>query len=224
MRKGGSSGARAQRAPSSFYSSVVRERGPRRASACQAGRPPAGPRRFGGAVVLGPGFEPGFYGSEPFVLPLDEPSMSVRDCLAWQSECQSESTVGRPGFEPGGSSCDSGSTNRSVSIAGYRPVRVMSVGWEPGGTAETSKGHRGFSPRWPFVQLEWFSKLRVSLLGGTILAATAGKRPDFNGNTAVLEGHRPWPGHGSQPCGARIGAPLHATLGDVGRLRVREVM
>lgn len=76
------------------------------------GRPPAGPRRFGDAAVRGPGFEPG---SERFRAvrraELDQPSMSIGISYL----------VGRPGFEPGGSS-DSGFTDRTVSIAGYRPV------------------------------------------------------------------------------------------------------
>ncbi len=69
------------------------------------GRPPAGPRRFGDAAVLGPGFEPG---SERFRAvrraELDQPSMSV--VIAY--------LVGRPGNDPGGS--------RGLRL--YRPHRL----------------------------------------------------------------------------------------------------
>ena len=58
-----------------------------------SGRPPAGLRRFGGAAVLGPGFEPG---SERFRAvrraELDQPSMSV--AIAYLVRC--------PGNDPGG--------------------------------------------------------------------------------------------------------------------------
>ena len=94
---------------------------PRGAVRVVAGGPPAGPRRFGGAAVLGPGFEPGSGGSEPSVLPgWTSPvcQSQVTITARWRSMSQSVSSdVGRPGFEPGGSS-DVGVTGRSASIAG----------------------------------------------------------------------------------------------------------
>jgi hypothetical protein len=85
MRKSGSSGC-----PRHAGTHVVQLFGFQESP--REGRPPAGLRHFGGAAVLGPGFEPG---SERFRAvrraELDQPSMSVViACL-----------VGRPGIEPG---------------------------------------------------------------------------------------------------------------------------
>jgi hypothetical protein len=188
------------RAPTSFISSVFKKRP-------IEGRPPAGLRHFGGAAVLGPGFEPG---SERFRAvrraELDQPSMSVViACL-----------VGRPGIEPGEQKRLFYKQPRLHSGLPPRICVVRDVRERCEAEAETTKGPPGGFPRWPFLEHRVHSRVLQESLLDRILA-TAGEGCAFDEN---LE--RPWEVRHQRPTGP-IGIPGDGATLPTHRVRLASV-
>lgn len=173
-------------------------------------RPPAGLRRFGGAAVLGPGFEPG---SERFRAvrraELDQPSMSVViACL-----------VGRPGIEPGELTR---LFYKQPRLHSGLPPRICVVVRRRAEEAEMRKGPPGASPRWPFVEHRVHSRVLQESLLDRILA-TAGEGCAFDEDLVTPRGVR-WTDRDQAAAEEPIGgASLHGHGASAG-LRRRQVM